>query len=58
MEDLQLQTLFPGEDLSLLPVVFHFGELAGQERSQMEMATPFANEETISHPTPGGYDTD
>jgi len=53
-----LQTLFPGEDLSLLPLTFHFGEPACQEQSQVEMATRFVGEESITHPVPGGYDTD
>lgn len=53
-----LQTFFPGEDPSLLPLMFHFGEPACQGQSQVEMATRFVGEETISHPEPGGYDTD
>ncbi len=54
-----LQTFFPGENLSLLPLTFHFGEPARQERSQMEMGTRFEGEETISHPEgPDSYDTD
>jgi hypothetical protein len=50
---------FRGENKSLLPLMFHFGELASGERKQLEMATPYAGEETVSHADgKGSYDTD
>lgn len=59
MDKSSLQNLFPKDDISLLPIMFHFGELASQEQNNMEMGTRFVGEETISHPDgPLSFDTD
>lgn len=56
---MNLVSLFPKENPSRLPIMFHLGELASREKDVMEMGTRFAGEETISHPEgPGSYDTD
>ena len=52
----EMGDLFPGEDPSLLPLTFHFGEPVNYEEEALEMATPFQGEESITRPG-GGYDT-
>ncbi len=53
---LDVQPFFPGEDGENLPITFAFGEPVNTALFQLEMATSFNGEESMTGVN-GGYDT-